>query len=515
MAQVLRVALLESSDADASSIERALNETGFAFVLHRSRSAAECAELLGRELDLVLAEWELPGLAGNAITDLMHARGIDVPVILLSRTISEEEGLQAVRRGAADYLLKHRLVRLKSAITTALEQKALRREANEARRALAQTEDEFRNAFERSPIGIAFVALDGRWFRVNDALCRITGYEAHELRAMSYSDVVHPFDRPGQARTLEQIVAGNEVSAEREIRFVRKNGSIVWVHITASMLRDAGGEPLYEMVQVVDISRSREAEERFRSTWEQAAVGMAHTTIDGRILLVNPELCRMLGLPEHALLGASLFSRIHEDDRSRAASCLKRLVARDVETAVEDLRFTHENGAPVWVSLSLSVVRDDTGVPQYCFAVVEGIAQRVSAEERFRSTFNQAAVGILHTQPDGGPISHANQRFTEMLGYTRDELKTKTVNDLTFPEDRGHDRERRLKLLRGEISHYNSERRFVRKDGSVLWAARTVSAARDASSGDVYFIQVIQDISERKQAEHDRQVVEARLARAN
>ena len=133
--------------------------------------------------------------------------------------------------------------------------------------------------------------------------------------------------------------------------------------------------------------------------------------------------------------------------------------------------------------------------------------------ERFRATFEQAAVGIAHVSPDGRWL-RINQRLCNMLGYTAEELMTKAFQDITHPDDLENDLAQVSQVLSGEISSYSMEKRYFRKNGEVIWTDLTVSLVRDALGKSKYFISVVQDISDRKQAEAKFRASEQRFRRA-
>ena len=138
------------------------------------------------------------------------------------------------------------------------------------------------------------------------------------------------------------------------------------------------------------------------------------------------------------------------------------------------------------------------------------------SEERFRATFFQAAVGIAHVSLDGGWI-RVNDRLCEIVGHTREELLEKTFQDISHPDDLDADLVQAGQLLVGDIDTYSMEKRYYRKDGSVVWVNLTGSLVRQPSGEPSYFIAVLEDISERKRAEEAvreiRQVERARMAR--
>src|SRR5262245_23586844 len=119
---------------------------------------------------------------------------------------------------------------------------------------------------------------------------------------------------------------------------------------------------------------------------------------------------------------------------------------------------------------------------------------------RFRATFENAAVGIARVAPDGCWLE-VNQRMCDIVGYTREELMTKTFGDITHPDDLESDWNQARRLLAGEIENYSMEKRYYRKDGSIVWINLTVSLARKADGSPDYFVSVIEDISARKRLE--------------
>ncbi|HEY9434658.1 MAG TPA: PAS domain S-box protein [Blastocatellia bacterium] len=136
------------------------------------------------------------------------------------------------------------------------------------------------------------------------------------------------------------------------------------------------------------------------------------------------------------------------------------------------------------------------------------------SEARFRAIFENAAVGISRVAPDGR-LLEVNQRLCDIVGYTREELMTKTFADITHPEDLKADLRAMRRMLGGEIETYLREKRYYRKDGSIVWVNLTVSMSRKADGSPDYFISVIEDISARKLAEEKLHENEERLLLAS
>lgn len=132
------------------------------------------------------------------------------------------------------------------------------------------------------------------------------------------------------------------------------------------------------------------------------------------------------------------------------------------------------------------------------------------SEARFRATFENAAVGIAHISPEGRWL-HVNAVLCSITGYTREELRTRTFGDITHPADIEKDLKLAGRLLDGEIDNYQMEKRYIRKDGNIVWALLTVSLVRDDGGAPAYFISVVDDITDRKRTEEALQENELRV----
>src|SRR5262249_50052852 len=131
------------------------------------------------------------------------------------------------------------------------------------------------------------------------------------------------------------------------------------------------------------------------------------------------------------------------------------------------------------------------------------------SEERFRGTFENAAVGIAHTDP-AGRFLRLNEKFCAIVVHPRAELLRKTFQDITHPDDLAASVEPFTALMRDESPAFGLEKRYLRKDGSLVWVELFVSPQRDAAGKPAYAIAVIQDISERKRLDAElRQAKEA------
>jgi PAS domain S-box-containing protein len=167
-----------------------------------------------------------------------------------------------------------------------------------AAEALHESEERFRRIFDEAPIGAAIVSLDYRFVRVNEALCRITGYFSEELTRLTFRDITHPDDLAVDLEQVRRLADGAIDQYVTEKRYIRKDGDIVWGHLSVRLLRDAAGQPLYFLPMIENITARKEDENKLAAlqvqlthasrlaTLGELAAGIAHE--------VNQPLCSIV-----------------------------------------------------------------------------------------------------------------------------------------------------------------------------------------------------------------------------
>ncbi|MEG4807140.1 PAS domain S-box protein [Microcoleus sp. F8-D3] len=167
---------------------------------------------------------------------------------------------------------------------------------------------------------------------------------------------------------------------------------------------------------------------------------------------------------------------------------------------------TKKDGTKITVASRWTLQRDDLDRPIAILEISNDISDRKRSEialtesaQRFRATFEQAAVGMVQKTVEGKFLL-VNQKFCEILGYSRQELGEKRFQEITWPGDLASELELLRQLLAAEIENYSLEKRYIRKDGELVWANLTVSLLRE-QDGSQFLMGVVEDIRERKQAE--------------
>ncbi|MDO8414101.1 MAG: PAS domain S-box protein, partial [Gallionellaceae bacterium] len=254
---LLRALIIEDAEDDALLLIRKLQEHYQLTQLRVDNADDLQRALIRSRWDVVLSDHSMPGLDSFAALKIVRQSGLDLPFIIISGSIGEDVAVAAIKAGAHDYLLKGKLARLVPAIERELQ-------AAQARSTQFQSEQRFRATFNQAAVGIAHVALDGRWLRVNHKLCDITGYSEEELLSRDFQSITHPDDLHFGLQGMRRMMAGEINSNTVEKRYIRKDGSLVWVSLTISLAHTLTGEVDYFIAVTEDITIRKEAMEHLR-----------------------------------------------------------------------------------------------------------------------------------------------------------------------------------------------------------------------------------------------------------
>ncbi|MEA2527544.1 MAG: hypothetical protein QOF73_4771 [Thermomicrobiales bacterium] len=398
----LRLLLLEDREDDAELMLHALRHSGFDPVGPRVETEADFLAHLDPSLDVILADYRLPQFDAPRALEWVLARGLDVPVIVVSGTVGEEIAVRTIQAGAVDYLLKDRLGRLGAAVRHAIEQRQLRRENR-------QSEERLRLALEAANIGAWNLHIPSDtviWSATHSALVGLPA-KARTTTSTAYRDAcVHPDDRARTEKATALVHRGNEFD-QLEYRVVRPDGEVRWLVDVGRMVeRGPEGAPIRSAGVTIDVTARKQAEAAraaaeamYRTLVEQlpAVVYVDTPSETGSVLhYVSPQIEQLIGYSADELLAdRSLWSRaLHADDQRRVSAQVAEATATG-EPFRAEYRLRARNGRVVWVRDEAVLVRDAADGTRRWQGVLLDVSERKALEARLaHQAFHDPLTGL-------------------------------------------------------------------------------------------------------------------------
>ncbi|PYJ10163.1 MAG: hypothetical protein DMF06_07360 [Verrucomicrobia bacterium] len=283
------------------------------------------------------------------------------------------------------------------------------------------------------------------------------------------------------------------------------------------------------MVAAANITEQKESEEALRASEERFRL-LAEVTNDAvwDWDLVTSELWWNEGFEKLFGFGRdeieksidSWYNRVHPEDRDRVIPGIHRLIAEGGTDWSDEYRFLCKSGRYAYVLDRGHVIRNSAGKAVRMVGGMRDLTERreaeaalAASEERFRATFEQAPIGIAEISPEGA-FERVNPRLCEMFGYSPEELLTLNAQGLTHSEDLATTSTLVAEVLAGKRTTFETDKRYLRKDGSILWAHAISTILRDAAGRPRTFIAVIEDVTTRKLADQAIQSLPGRLLKA-
>ncbi|HEY2538545.1 MAG TPA: PAS domain S-box protein [Stellaceae bacterium] len=442
--------------------------------------------------------------------------GVIFPILLDAEPLGVIEFFsRAARERDAEHLVTL------AAIGSQIGQFIQRRRAEAALRA---SEERWRKLFETSSAGMGLFRLDGLCTAANPTLQRMLGLREDEIVGHNVLELNHPDERSATAEALARYRAGTLTERNVEKRYLKKDGTTVWLNITNTMV--PATEIALPFVQAVYIDVTgrvkaeaalRASEERWRTVFETAAVGIVTLDLDLRYLTANMAFEQMTGYTENELRHMTPHKIAHEDDRVTTQEVMDDVAAIPQHSRRRETRFRRKDGDIVWADVNSSLIRGADGTPAFLASMAVDITERKRAEaalraseERWRAIFDSAAVGIAAGDLRGS-LFNVNPTFQSMLGYTEEELRNLRAFEFTHEDDRAETRRLLTRVVTGQQPSYRLEKRYRRKDGAIVWADVSASIVPATDTAPAFLAVMAVEITDRKRAEEALREAEERF----
>ena len=281
--------------------------------------------------------------------------------------------------------------------------------------------------------GVISHDLDSNIISWNNAAEKMYGWKAEEVIGRSISEV---FQTESLGLRDEMIAQTKEFGFwEKEVVHVTKDRKPKNIQLTVSQIRSNDGEHIGYVGVTRDITEQKkdqrlrqESEVRFRSTFEQAAVGIAHVSTDGTFLRINQKFCDIVGYSHDEMNDLTFQEITHPDDLNEDLAYVKELLSGKVSTYSIDKRYIRKDAGLVWVNLTVSLIRKENGEPDWFVAVIKDITERKKvqesmrdSEEKFRHLMEQSPLATQIFSIDGR-ITQVNEAFKRLYGISEEAL---------------------------------------------------------------------------------------------
>ncbi|MGB9407821.1 MAG: PAS domain S-box protein, partial [Terracidiphilus sp.] len=386
-----------------------------------------------------------------------------------------------------------------------------------AEAALRDSEERYRATFEQAPVGIVHTSFGGKIEKCNARFAEIIGYPDGEVPGMTFEQLSPPEDMPRSRAELQPLSTGEAGSVSWEKRYIRKDGSLTWVKVTATIRRDSDRREQNHFVIVEDINARKEAEEllaaaaealrlseeRYRTIFQISLDCISITQqSDGRVVDVNQEFLRMFGYEREEVIGRTTTElNIWTDPKDR----LELVEAMRKDSVIRDLEFllARKNGQRFWVLASGALI-ELNGIPSFLIVVRDISAARAAAEalrlseERYRATFqlNLDAIDICNLED--GKFIEVNEAFLKVTGFKRDEVIGHTALEIGIWANSA-ERQKLVEEIRKNAVCRNFETQYRTREGTLRWGVLSVSQIE--IGGVACILSITRDITDAKAAE--------------
>ena len=433
---------------------------------------------------------------------------------------------QGLHFGGLTILARSDITPYKEMIETIMHQATIALKRIQAEQALQRTKDYWQSLVENTSDLVTIVDPNLIILYQNHAVVSILGYSVEDVIGKSAYEFIHPDD---QARVKQSITSTLFTPGSRptlvEMRLRSKDGTWRGMESTGVVQTDETGRKVAVLTSR-DVTERKQAEEmvrlseaRYRNLVETQNDVIARSDLSGRLTFVNDAYCRTFSKAREELVGKSFTPTVISEDLSITMEALD-VIKKPPHRKLTETRHMTSQGLR-WFSWENSAVLDEAGNIIELQGVGRDITERVKAEEAlreseelFRTSFESATTGVCLISPEG-KFFRVNNTLCSLLGYAANELVKLTFNDLTHNEDQEIGSSVLKLLLTGEINEISFEKRYLHKDGHIIWAFVSASAVRDQAGKTQYLVTYIQDITYRKLADADlersRSLLEATL----
>ena len=381
-----------------------------------------------------------------------------------------------------------------------------------AEEAMRRSEERYRSLFQNSRD--ALLLHDPQSLCIEDcnpAAESLFGYSLEELRAMRIPEL--SAEREDTLRVLKRMQEKQlPVVHVKHRHILCKNGTRLPIELDVVRVNVGGHDKLLGTLRDISDRLRLEQSLRAREQWlttlmETVPYGIEETDREGRILYANPAYHHLFGYKPRTLIGRTIWELMPDEEQRTIHRIIRTRQFEETpsqETIYADAQ--RRDCSAMEIQIDWDYRRNEEGEVTSIISVITDITERRrteralrDSEERFRSIFTHSAAGMATADPSGRYLA-VNPAFCRLLGYSEAELLEKSVRDITHPDDWQENQYKFQQAASGQIQNYQLQKRYLHKDGSIVWGLVSSTWVQDKEGKPIYAIGMVQDINEQKQA---------------
>jgi PAS domain S-box-containing protein len=382
----------------------------------------------------------------------------------------------------------------------------------ESKDKLHKSEEIFRKLFENMLNGFAYCKMlyaDGQppdflYINVNKAFELLTGLK--HVIGKKVSEVI-PGMQDADPELLERY-SSVALTGKPEVFETYVESLKMWFSISVYSPQKEYFVAVFDVITLRKQSEEalRESEIKFRQTFDLSPIGIVMVGLDKRFLRCNNSFSQSLGYRVEELVGKTIAEVTYPEDIRIGMDDMMAIAKGELERSHVQKRYLRKDGQIVWGDVLISLIKNNFGDPQYFLSIIQDITESKKivealheSEDKFKYIFDHSVIGKSITLPSGE--INVNRAFCDMLGYTSEELVRRKWKEISHPDDIDLTQKNLDLLLSGEKNSVRFVKRYIHKNGSVVWTDVGTALRRDENGKALYFMTAVNNITDRKNAE--------------
>lgn len=506
----IRILFIEDLVSDYELAKKTISREKINFEAVRVDTATDLlAALDSFNPHIIISDYSMPSFDGMKALKIIQEVNAELPFIILTGSMNEETAVECMKAGANDYVIKEHMKRLPFAVNEALAQAKAKAAKRKAERALIKSEERFRMLAEKAHDLIFRLEYlpHKRFVYVSPSSKLITGYSPDEF--YSNPDLLDEIIHPNDGHIIEDHISNlANITRPIVVRLISKNGKIVWTEQkNVYIFNNTGNLSATECVarditdRMISEIQLRESEERFKNIFYNTSLGIYQTTPDGKIIMANPALLKMLGFDSFEELAELNLNNEKFFAPNYSRNDFIQRIEKNEKISSFESSWQLVDGRTIYVVESARVVRNHLGEVICYEGIVEDITDRYLArqkleesEEKYRNLVENSLVGI-YTTDIYGSFLFANKALCQIFEFNSTEELLNTNANVLYQSSDG--RQKFLSEVQKNKSLTNYEIPMLTKNGKKIFTMVSASHHNNVISG------MLMDITERKLFEQE------------